>query len=160
MRGRIFPCFQIPGCGSPEGRLVFYWLVYRFKRSVQDCWGLAWKSIKTRILLGDFLNWSKNYTHTKDKHDAAKEEIEEFPSPITWDAFPNVTSTGEGRKLTCFMSLFSPTLPPPNTYFTTLPPTPWWRHIREFFDLVNVKEIWICGKYEGLWRNMWNIWRK
>ena len=54
------------------------------------------------------------------------------------------------------------------------PPTPWWRHIREFLDVVNRKEIWrykkkyegICQKYEGIWsnyvkiwRNMWKIWR-
>ena len=30
------------------------------------------------------------------------------------------------------------------------PPSPWWRHIREFLDVVNMKEI---------WRNMWKIWR-
>ena len=40
----------------------------------------------------------------------------------------------------------------PKTYFVYIPPAnpPWWRHIREFLDVVNMKEI---------WRNMWNIWR-
>ena len=34
--------------------------------------------------------------------------------------------------------------------YTPVTPPPWWCNIREFIDVVNMKEI---------WRNMWKIWR-
>ena len=37
-------------------------------------------------------------------------------------------------------------------------PPPWWRHIREFLDVVNMNEIW--RNMSKIWRNMWKIWRK